>query len=226
MKKVVNFVKSLFIQSVILFSLLNPVSSQTGNNVTDIDGNVYRIVKIGDKTWMAENLRTTRFNDGTAIPLVTEQNAWIILSSPAYCWYNNDTVYKASYGALYNGFAINTEKLCPAGWHISTDADWYALVEFLGGESNAGGKLKSTDVRYWINPNTGATNESGFAALPGGTRYGNGLFFSIKSIGSWWTLNKTNTLNGYYRSLNNASITVTRNYTDLTFGNSVRCVKN
>jgi uncharacterized protein (TIGR02145 family) len=216
----------LFIQVVIMFTLICSVSAQTGNVVRDIDGNVYKTVKIGNQTWMAENLRTTRFNDGTPVPLVKDQNAWIILSAPAFCWYNNDSVFNATYGALYNGFAINTEKLCPAGWHISSDAEWSVLVEFLGGESVAGGKMKEADTKNWISPNTGATNESGFNALPGGTRYGNGLFFSMKSAGSWWTLNKSNSLNGYYRSLNNASKTVTRNYTDLTFGNSVRCIKN
>jgi len=214
------------IATVAPFLSLTRLSAQNNEIIHDMDGNSYRTVKIGMQVWMAENLRSTKFNDGTPIPCVPDKNAWIILSSPAYCWYNNDSTLKRTFGGLYNGYAINTGKLCPAGWHISTDAEWSAMIEYLGGESNAGGKLKESGTNNWMTPNTGATNESGFTALPGGTRYGNGLYFSLKSAGSWWTLNKSNTLNGWYRSLNYASKTVTRNYIDLTNGNSVRCVKD
>jgi uncharacterized protein (TIGR02145 family) len=215
-----------FILVLIVSSLINNASAQTLGTVQDQDGNTYKTVKIGAQIWMAENLRTTKFTDGTSIPLVSDKNAWIILSGPAYCWYNNDTLFKSKYGALYNGYAISTGKLCPAGWHISTDVEWTTMVELLGGENVAGGKMKESGTKNWLNPNTGATNESGFNSLPGGTRYGNGLFFSEKSAGSWWTVNKSNSLNGWYRSMNHASTTVTRNFIDLTNGFSVRCIKD
>jgi hypothetical protein len=104
------------------------------NLVKDIDGNVYDTVTVGTQTWMVENLKTTRYNDGTAIPLVTKSVAWETLSTPGYCWYNNDeSTYKAPYGALYNWYTVNTGKLCPTGWHVPGDSEWIVLIDFLGG---------------------------------------------------------------------------------------------
>ena len=117
----------------------------TGGTVTDIDGNVYHTVTIGTQTWMVENLKTTKYNDGTAIPLVTDSTAWLNLTTPGYCWYNNDAAtYKNTYGALYNWFTVNTSKLAPSGWHVPTDAEWTTLITYLGGETVAGGQMKST----------------------------------------------------------------------------------
>jgi uncharacterized protein (TIGR02145 family) len=194
--------------------------------VKDQEGNIYKTVKIGNQTWMAENLKTTKYNDGSQIPLVTDKNAWIILSAPAYCWYDNDTSYKNLYGALYNRYAVNTGKLCPAGWHVSTDAEWTELVEFLGGKDNAASKLKEPGITHWTGPDSGATNESGFTALPGGTRYTNGIFFTQKDIGYWWTFTSETVLNGWYRSMYYSNSTVDKNFHDSTDGFSVRCVKD
>jgi len=157
--------------------------------VTDIDGNVYKTIQIGTHTWMAENLKTTKFKDGSAITSVTDAGPWINLSTPAYCWYNNDAATnKASYGALYNWYAINTGNLCLTGWHVPTDAEWTRLTTYMGGETVAGGKLKETGTGHWFNPNTGATNETGFTALPGGYRDGyNGIFEAIEDRGIWWS---------------------------------------
>jgi uncharacterized protein (TIGR02145 family) len=175
---------------------------------------------------MGENLKTTKYNDGTAIPLVTDNKAWERLTTPAYCWYDNDTTYKNSYGALYNGYAVNTGKLCPSGWHVSIDLEWATLITYLGGESVAGGKLKETGTTHWRGPNSGAKNESGFTALPGGSRYTNGLFFTIKNIGYWWTFTENTTLDGWYRCMYNGNNAVSRNYFDSTNGFSVRCVRD
>jgi uncharacterized protein (TIGR02145 family) len=216
----------LFCCHALLFFTAVNIASAQNSIIQDQDGNSYKTVKIGNQTWMAENLRTTKYNDGTSIPLVMDKNAWIVLSAPAFCWYNNDTINKSTYGALYNGYAVNTEKLCPKGWHISTDSEWAALIDQFGGENSAGGKLKESGTKRWMEPNLGATNESGFSSLPGGTRFSNGLFFSIKTAGLWWTLNKANALNGWYWSMNYSSLTVMRNFTDLTNGNSVRCLKD
>lgn len=162
-----------------------------GANVKDKEGNTYTTVTIGSQRWMAENLKTTIFNDGTNIPLITNDNEWFnLITSPAYCWYDNDGVtYKTSYGAIYNGYAINTGKLCPVGWHVPTNAEWTTLSTYLGGDIVAGGKLKETGTTHWKSPNTGATNVTGFSALPGGHRYS--VFEGIGMFGLWWSSTET-----------------------------------
>jgi uncharacterized protein (TIGR02145 family) len=155
----------------------------------DKDGNVYTSVTIGTQIWMVENLKTTKYNDGTAIPLVTGMSEWVNLTTPGYCYYDNDaTTYKNTYGTLYNWHAINTGKLCPSGWHVPTDVEWTTLTDYLGGYTVAGAKLKETGITHWKDPNTGATNETRFTALPGGHRtYINGEFLNIGLYGIWWS---------------------------------------
>jgi uncharacterized protein (TIGR02145 family) len=154
--------------------------------VADIDGNLYTTITIGTQTWMKQDLKTTRLNDGTPIPNVTDVETWIWLTTPGYCWYNNDNAHSATYGALYNWYAVNTGKLAPKGWHVATDAEWTTLSNFLGGEAVAGGKLKEVGFVHWQSPNTGATDETGFSALPGGCRYGDGNFGGLTLAGEWW----------------------------------------
>lgn len=170
-------------------------SSEDNINVTDIDGNIYHTVQIGTQIWMVENLKTTKFNDGTTIPLVTDNIAWSKLTTPAYCWNKNIENNKDTYGALYNWYAVNTGKLCPKGWHVPTDNDWTILANYLGGEtydnknieSKTGGKLKESGTIHWSSPNEGATNETGFTGLPGGSRaYYKGDFNEIGTMGDWW----------------------------------------
>lgn len=226
MGKIRKYIVLCCVTILIIASIDKTAIAQNIESVVDQDGNNYKTIKISNQTWMVENLRTTKYNDGTAIPLVTDKDIWIILSTPAYCWYNNDTIYKNLYGALYNGYAVNSDKLCPYGWHISTDAEWTILIELLGGENIAGGKLKELGTTHWSEPNSEATNESRFSALPGGTRYINGMFFTIENIGYWWTFTGSNVLNGWYRSMSSTNGAVSRNYLDSTNGFSVRCVKN
>jgi len=171
------------------------------------DGEVYKYKLIGTQVWMIENLRATKYNDGTAIPLVTDNTAWSNLTTPGYCWYNNDAAtYKNTYGALYNWFTVNTGKLAPTGWHVPTDAEWTTLTTYLGGES-AGGKLKSTGTieagtGLWYSPNTGATNESGFTAVPAGSRiYDDGAFGDVGYNGYWWSSSESNTGYAWFRYL-------------------------
>jgi uncharacterized protein (TIGR02145 family) len=200
------------------------VSENTGSTVTDIDGNIYNTITIGTQIWMKENLKTTKYNDETAIPIETGNSAWSALSTPAYCWYNNDeATNKNTYGALYNNFAVGTNKLCPTGWHVPTNDDWTTLTTFLGGVNLAGGKMKEAGTIHWSNPNTGADNTSGFTALPGGYRFwGLGTFSNIGNSGNWWGVgvNLTN-LNLQY----NSGI-ATRSVNDDRDGVSVRCIKN
>ena len=214
MKKTILFL-------VVLAFFVTKSNSQT---VTDYDGNIYNTVTIGTQVWMKENLKTTKYNDGTFIPLVTGETAWKNLLTPGYCWYNNDTnYYKNTYGALYNWYTINTGKLCPIGWHIPTDSEWTAL-----GSVFTGGNLKATDTVFWRSPNTGANNNSGFSGLPGGGRYSfSGSFILIRNWGYWWSSTNLSPIpSAYNRGLayNNESI-YKANY-DLTAGFSVRCMRD
>lgn len=164
------------------------------DNVTDADGNVYSTVTIGTQTWMVENLKTTKYNDGTAIPYVTE---WTDLTTGAYCWYNNDeATYKNKYGSLYNWHAVNTGKLAPKGWHIPTKTEWQTLVNYvsthLGNSPNLVKALaartdwtSSTDAGA-IGNDLSKNNSSGFSALPGGL-LGSWGFLDINEEGFWWT---------------------------------------
>ena len=196
--------------------------------VTDIDGNTYKTVTIGSQTWMAENLRTTTYNDGTAIANVTDDDEWLALTTGAYCNYNNttstDTI--ATYGRLYNWYAVNTGKLCPTGWHVPSDAEWTELTDYLGGESVAGGKLKETGTTHWNSPNTGATNETGFTALPGGLRYGSRTFGHIGTNGYWWSATEYYAAFAWYRLMYYVISDVYRTSYNKEVGLSVRCVRD
>ena len=199
-----------------------PVS---GGTVTDVDGNVYQTLIIGTQTWMVGNLRTTKFNDGTAIPLVTDGTAWSADTTAAYCWYSNDISYKGTYGALYNWYAVNTGKLCPAGWHVPTDAEWATLITYLGDSTSAGGKLKEAGTAHWFSPNTGATNSSGFTALPSGSRYSDGAFYLNGKYGWLWSTTQSTSANAWHEYLDYTSSTIFRTSGSKKIGFSVRCVK-
>ncbi len=190
--------------------------------VTDIDGNVYKAIQIGNQIWMTENLKTTRLNDGTLIPLVTDNNEWKDLNSSAYCWYGNDASNKNMYGALYNWYTINTAKLCPTGWYVPKEKDWKLLVNFYGGPEIAGAKLK--DTLHWESPNLGATNESGFTAIPGGSRDVNGNFLSYNGI--WWSSSKYGNTQSWSVGLYSYIIGVNFFGSGNNSGHYVRCVKD
>lgn len=201
-------------------------------NVIDIDGNVYQSVRIGNQVWMTENLRVTKYNDGSAIPKITDDAAWADiytngLTTPAYCFYNNtantDSITK--FGALYNGYAVNTGKLAPAGWHVSSDTEWTILTNYLGGENIAGGKLKEAGL--WNTPNTGATNETGFSALPGGFRIDNtGTFYGIGFNGYWWSPATGGAVSSWTRGMYCYYALVYPCDYSYTTGLSVRCVRD
>ena len=174
---------------------------------------------------MAENLKTINYNDGTSIPNVTDNTAWTGLTTGAYCWYNNDIINKNTYGALYNWHAVSTGKLCPTGWHVPSDAEWTALSNYLGGESVAGGKMKSTTG--WNSPNTGATNSSDFSALPGGYREGtNGPYNYVGLLAGWWSSSAFNSSNTWDRHLGYDYTRLNRFGRDKRFGLNVRCIKD
>jgi len=196
--------------------------------ITDIDGNVYVTVIIGTQTWMAENLQTTRLNDGTAIPQVTDGQAWGFLNTPGYSWYeNNEATYQSNgYGALYNWFAASSVNLCPTGWHVPDTTEMNTLNTFLGSSFVAGGKLKETGTSHWMDPNTGATNEFGFTALPGGQRNYMGSFFNVSYNAGFWTRTEDLSTNAYFTTLNYSSAESVRNVDYEQSGYSIRCVKD
>ena len=199
-----------------------------GTSVTDIDGNTYSIIQIGTQFWTGENLKTTKFNDNTDIPLVTDATTWISLATPAFCWYNNDeATNKDIYGGLYNFYAVSSGKLCPAGWHVPTNDEFTILSNYLGGESVAGGKMKETGTIHWAAPNTGATNESNFTGLPGGQRNELGDFTGVSLNGIWWSSTPYNEIKPWYRSLGSTISNLFVGNGSLNIrGFSIRCIKD
>jgi len=200
-------------------------------NLADADGNRYNIIEIGTQWWMAENLKTTKFNDGTIIPLITDNSVWPTLTTPGYGWYDNDITNKDIYGALYNWYTVQSGKLCPDGWHVPTDEDWTTLSEFLGGPHVAGGKLKEAGTLHWKDPNTGATDDYEFTALPGGYRHPEvgefgGKFYNLTHLGFWWSSTRFSTTNAYVRIMGYDNTSVSPQTAGaLTTGASVRCLK-
>jgi uncharacterized protein (TIGR02145 family) len=229
--------KVLFILSgiVAFYSL----SAQSFGKVRDIDRNEYVTVIIGKQEWMAENLKTTRFNDGTKIPITADNMEWCSKFTPVYSWYeNNVTTYKDAYGALYNWYTVGTGKLCPAGWHVPTHEEWSELTDYLGGINIPGtpilleGELKSIrtvpdDHPRWDSPNKGATNKSGFTALPGGHRSYLGIFNYLGKFGFWWTSTQANypSYYAYYRGMRYDNSDVFMTSGNMRNGFSVRCVR-
>ncbi len=211
----------------LLLLLFHSCKKEEDNSIKDPDGNVYTSVVIGTQTWMLENLRTTHLKNGSEIPLITSNTAWSNLNSSGFCWYNNDeSANKNTYGALYNWFAVNTGNLCPSGWHVPTIDDWDILATYLGGENSAGGKLKESGTTHWLDPNLGATNESGFTALPGGQRDNQGTFSMIGIVGFWWTDTPAYSDRAYSRELDN-DYSYFFSFNDIKkFGFSVRCLKD
>ncbi len=215
------------------------VNLQQSNTVTDIDGNTYPTVQIGTQLWMQENLRTTKYSDGSNIPLVMDNAQWSSNSNngttfPMMCWYNNDqATYTANkFGALYNWDAVNpttngNKNVCPTGWHVPSDAEWTVLSNYLGGRSVAGGKMKTTGMQYWESPNTGATNESGFSGLPGGYRTSDsGAFYLVGRAAHWWSSSEFDTIDVLGHYLNNLYGNVVRGWSSRVRGYSVRCIKD
>jgi uncharacterized protein (TIGR02145 family) len=202
-------------------------------SATDIDGNVYRNVQIGGQCWMAENMKTTRYRDGSDILNVTDSTAWTLLSSGAWCSYEHNPGYDDPYGKLYNWYAVaDPRNVCPMGWHVPTDAEWSTLVNYLdpanetGGffSETAGGKMRSTGTQYWEAPNEGATNESGFSGLPGGRLSNAAAFGSLGNQGLWWIVSEHNVDFGWTRYL--LSEFISRKLGNKRNGYSVRCLRD
>jgi uncharacterized protein (TIGR02145 family) len=195
--------------------------------VSDIDGNIYSTVTIGTQVWMAQNLQTTKLNDNTSIRTETDNSAWINLVTPGYCWYNNDpATYQSSYGALYNWYAVNTAKLCPVGWHVPSIDEWDVLLTYVGSGNGAGGNLKETGTTHWTAPNTGATNNSGFTALPAGYRASFGYSYSIGTMTEIWSSSLNSSNHPRTMRIQNSDSSAGYDFLDFNTGLPVRCLKN
>lgn len=212
---------------------------ETGT-VTDIDGNVYKTVKIGNQWWMAENLKVKHYRNGEKIFNETRNSDWSKLTIGAYCNYDNDANNLATYGSFYNWYAIiDSRIIAPEGWHVPTDDEWKELEMYLGMSrtmanniitrgTEEGGKLKETGTIHWSNPNTGATNESGFSALPGGSRRDDGSFIDLGNFAFFWSASYSfyNYDLAMLRALSCYHSAVYRNNFPKDFGFSVRCVRD
>jgi uncharacterized protein (TIGR02145 family) len=211
-----------------LFAVIVVMASvSTAGTVTDIDGNVYQTVTIGTQVWMTANLKVTHYRNGDAIPNVTDSAVWASLKTGAYCNYSNDLNFFATYGRLYNWYAATDNRnLAPVGWHIPTDAEWQTLVDYLGGDSAAGGKMKIPGTTYWWSPNNGASNVSGFSALPGGFRGDNGAYDGMGNSATFWTTTEHNVYFVWLRWLSCNDSGIGRDPYQRETGISVRCVKD
>lgn len=199
------------------------------DTLEDIDGNRYLTVMINNREWMAENLKTTRYSDGTPIPYVEVNEDWFVLSTPAYCWYMSDEPSgMAVYGAMYNWFTVATGKLCPVGWHVPDSTEYVQLVKHLGGDAYAGIKLKEKGSLHWMGSNS-ATNSSGFTAMPGGQRSNSGMYLYQGFHGYLWTSTPDPiypTRSRFIMMLGTESVCYYDFSATKQMGHSVRCVKD
>jgi uncharacterized protein (TIGR02145 family) len=204
------------------------IVSNPGAGVT-YNGYTYSSIILGNgQEWMAENLRTSQYANGDSIPNVPDASEWIGLTTGAWAHYNNESQFETplSFGKLYNWYSVtDSRNVCPTGWHVPTYSEWYVLIDYLGGQFVAGGKMKSSDTQYWGGPNTGATNVSGFSGLPGGFRGLDGYFAWFGDQGHWWSSTESDTLSAwcYYLSSNDY---VNPNYGNKPYGMSIRCLRD
>lgn len=233
--------KFRFSLSIKLITVLLMLSFLTGcekdlfspaGTVTDIDGNIYEVIKIETQYWFGENLKTTRYNDGSAIPYVNDGFLWTYLTTDAFSYYDASEYNQHAYGNLYNWYAVKTGKLCPTGWHVPSSDEWAVLESFLGGSYDAGGRLKEAGTSHWDEPNYGAINSSGFSALPAGAfsvvwLSGDlSVFDGIGYFTGFWSSSEADSQTAYVKSLSSDNHVLGSGY-DLKFsGLSVRCLKD
>jgi len=222
------------------FTTINFMCGTT--SILDIDGNAYNTVQIGTQCWMQSNLKVSKYWNGDNIPTGLSNSDWRYTTSGAYAIYNNDPVNDGLYGKLYNHYAVTDSRgLCPTGWHVPSDGEWNILVKYLDPNadtlcgncwqsSTAGGALKSTATQPtpggWLSPNTGATNSSGFTALPGGLRFLDGDFYSISNLGYWWSSSVSSGSDAWVRTLYDDLSPIYRTTNFRTYGFSVRCCRD
>jgi uncharacterized protein (TIGR02145 family) len=208
------------------FTATSSSGIQYGNGVTDREGNSYQTVIIGNQEWMAENLKTTKYNDGTAIPNVTDNNQWSNLITGAWCNHDNSSSNGATYGKLYNWYAVNTNKLCPTGWHVPSDAEWTILTDYLAANGHSGTEGKALKATSGWDSNGNGTDDYGWNGLPGGYRHYFGYFYNVGGIGSWWSSSEYSASNAWSRGLNYDYDDVYSYSRVKNYGFSVRCLRD
>ncbi len=197
-----------------------------GDDFEDIDENIYRTIEIGGQCWMKENLRTSRYQDGSAIQNITDSGQWGEIDFGAWSYYDNDSENHEPFGKLYNWFAVDDSRgLCPVEWRVPGESDWMALTDYLGGWTAAGGKMKETGTQYWESPNRGATNESGFSGLPGGGRESNGNFAGMGQSAFFWSATRDDVASAWARDLYYDDASVWTFSVPGSLGMSVRCIR-
>ena len=209
--------------------LIHSCKKKSDYAIKDIDGNGYNSVTIGTQVWMAENLKTTKYRNGDLIGTTSPVTKDISNeSTPKYQWaYDDDKSNVAKYGRLYTYYAVtDSRNICPTGWHVPTDSEWSTLTTYLGGESVAGGKLREAGTTHWIKPNSGATNESGFTALPGGYYNNSGKFIFVSGYGYWWSSTEISPASAFGRVLSFDYNYVLKSYSNSRDGYSVRCLRD
>lgn len=218
---------------------------KTYGSLTDQQGNTYKTIIIGSQVWMAENLKTSRYRNGDLIPNITEQVVWEGISGGAWCNYENDSQYDCPYGKLYNWYTVSDARnICPTGWHVPSESDWNTLIGYLDPSfqpnpnstnlllsSFAGGRLKSTGTQYWDSPNTNASNESGFSALPSGYRIVNNepydrKFYSLNGSSSFWSSTSSDSAFAKIIRVEHASSNVYKVKYEKRRGFAVRCIQD
>ncbi len=198
--------------------------------IQDLDGNSYSTITIGEQIWMAENLKTSKYASGTPIPQIPSNLVWDTVSTGAWCWYENYDGFEEPYGKLYNWHAVSGDSLCPEGWHVPTKDEWDLMVDYIGGLTVAGGKLKSRGTDYWVDPNEMGINSSGFNGLPGGVRkftYTPPVFEYQTTQGRWWSKTEGDMSSRAWRyilSYDDGEVYVDMN--DKGWGLSVRCIRD
>ncbi len=202
------------------------IGARLGKGLFDIDGNKYKTVIIGDQEWMAENLRTSKYTNGKPIPNLSKNDQWNSLNIGGCSMYNHLQNNNLTYGRLYNWYAVNTGNLCPTGWYVPSSDDWNELIQAIGGEDVAGGKLKESGLNLWQSPNEGGTNNTLFRAKPAGYRDANGYFGSLGNGSYWWTSSGYNENGATYFEVKHDHGKVESNSTDERYGFSVRCIKS
>ena len=223
MKKIKSIL-ALFIVVMLITSCKK--NFRCGDTITDIDGNVYNTVNIGNQCWMQENLKTRHYNDGTELESDLTNLVWSNITTGAYCFYDENADNDAVYGKLYNWLAVKSNKIAPKGWHVPSDAEWTKLIDNLGGQLVAGNKMKSTTQwREYIGITN--TNSSGFTALPAGTRFNNGSFTTMGEDCAFWSSTEFDSNDAYLHSLSFAQPSISRfTYGSKISGFSIRCVKD
>ena len=215
---------------VVTRAVANPTSGY-GSNITDVEGNSYKTVYIGSQQWMAENLQTSKYSDGTTISNITDGTQWSSNTTGAWAYYNNDATNNAKFGKLYNWYAVSpttngNKNVCPSDWHVPTDAEWTVLTDYLGGLNVSGGKMKEVGTSSWKSPNTGATNASLFTGLPGGFRNSFGGYAGVGNNGYWWSSTKSGTGYALYRYLLYDYGNTGKYGDSMRIGYSVRCLRD